>query len=126
MIRQPSSAAQIYAWHRAALNGEAPEVHDGIPEAGWYKTRLVKGGPFVPVKIWVEREIDWDTGELASPERLVCDCDGQRRDPARLWTYLTPISRDEYAALVARRENLPAMRATMVAMDLTETPVRFR
>lgn len=126
MIRQPSTAAQLYAWHADAVRNGVTMVHDGWPECGWYCTRLVKGGPFVPVKIWVEREVDWDTGELLGPERMVCDCDGQRRDPERLWSFLKPISKADYDALVARREALPAMRATMVAMDLTATPMRIR
>lgn len=123
MIRQPSSAAQLYAWHRAAVSGEAPPVHDGLPEAGWFKTKLVKGGPFVPVEIRVEREVDPESGELLAPERLICICDGQRRNAESLWSYLTPISRDEFRALKDRRADIPAMAATMVAIDLTKSPI---
>lgn len=126
MIRQPSSAAQLYAFHRSVMRGEAPPVYDDIPECGWYRTRLVRGGPYVPVRIFVEREIDWETGELLGPERLVCECDGERRDASRIWTFLKAISKAEYDALVQRREELPAMRATMVAMDLTQAPTRIR
>lgn len=123
MIRQPSSAAQLYAWHRAAVAGDAPPVHDGLPECGWFKTKLVRGGPWVPVEIRVEREIDPATGELAAPERLICICENRRRDPARLWTFLTPISRAEHRALTEAPASIPAMAATMVATDLTEIPI---
>lgn len=123
MIRQPSSAAQLYAWHRAVVAGEAPLVSDGLPEAGWFKTKLVKGGPFVPVEIRVEREVDPETGELLAPERLICICDGQRRNAESLWLYLTAISRDEFRALKDLRADIPAMAATMVAVDLTESPI---
>ena len=123
MIRQPSSAAQLYAWHRAAMAGEAPAVHDGQPEAGWFKTRLVRGGPWVPVEIRVEREIDIESGELLGPERLICICDGQRRNAASLWTYLIPLSREDHRALSDRHAEIPAMAATMVAIDLTMEPV---
>lgn len=122
-IRQPSPAAQLYAWHRAAISGGQPYRHDGIAECGWFKTRLVRGGPWVPVEIRVEREVCPETHELLGPERLICICDGERRNAASLWTYLTPISREEHKALAARANAIPAMAATMVAIDLTLEPV---
>lgn len=122
-IRQPSSAAQLYAWHRAAMAGQEPEQHDGIPEAGWYRRKLTRGGPWVAVRIFVDREIDPLTGELLGPERLLCECDGQRVNAATQWTYLEPISRADYQALLQRRDEIPAMAATMAGIDLTETPM---
>lgn len=124
MIRQPSTAVQLYAWHRAAMAGHAPPIHDGMPECGWYRTKLVKGGPWVAVGISVERDIDPDTGELTEPERLVCVADGMRRDPAKLWTFLTPISRAEYLSLLDRRNHIPAMAATLAKLDLSLSPMR--
>ncbi|WP_205749033.1 hypothetical protein [Frigidibacter oleivorans] len=117
MIRQPTPMAVLYAWHRAALAGEAPPIHEGMPEAGWYRCRLTKGGPWVPVEIRVERVICPDSGELLEPERLVAICDGDRRDPARLWTYLTPISRAEHADLLRRRDLIPSMAATLAPVS---------
>ena len=124
MIRQPSTMAQLYDWHKKAVNGDAPPVHDGIPECGWFKTKLVKGGPWVPVRIWCEREVCPLTGELLSPEILRCEADGQRRNPERLWTFLTPIPRAEYDALSHRREAIPAMQATLAKIDLTQEAMR--
>ena len=123
MIRRPSTISQIYAWHRAALSGNALPIHDGIAEAGWYKRKLVKGGPWVPVCISVVREIDPATGELLGPEMLVADVDGRREDPARHWTYLTPISRAEYEALIYRQSLIPAMANTTDKVDLTQEPL---
>lgn len=120
MIRQPSPASTLYAWHRAAIAGDAPPVHDGLAECGWYRTRLVKGGPWVAVEIKVSRDIDMETGELAGPERLICICGGERRNAASLWTYLTPITRDAHQDLIRRSASIPAMAATMVAVDLTQ------
>lgn len=119
MIRQPSTMAQLYGWHRAAVSGDAPPIHEGEPHCGWYRTRLVKGGPFVPVEIRVEREIDQETGELAGPERLIAIVDGMRRNPESLWTYLTPVTRDEHAALIERRRIAPSMAATMAPIITT-------
>jgi hypothetical protein len=123
-MRQPSPMSQLYAWHRAALAGQAPLIHDGLPEAGWYRTRFVKGGPWVAVEIRVEREIDPETFELTEPERLVAIADGERRDPSSLWTFLEPISRAEHDAIIARAASWPAMQATKIAMDLSQEPVR--
>lgn len=85
--------------------------------------RMVKGGPFVPVQIKVEREIDDETGELLGPERLVALVDGQRRAPGPVWTHLTPISREEFQALCARKSEIAAMAATHARFDLTEEPI---
>lgn len=124
MIRRPSSMRELYEWHRAAIAGEEPAIHDGIPECGWFQTTLVRGGPLVAVEIRVERDIDMETGELTEPERLIAIVDGDRRDPDQLWTHLTPISREAHAALIERRSSIPAMAATMVKLDLTEEPIR--
>jgi hypothetical protein len=107
MIRQPSPASALYAWHRAMMAGERPAVHEGLPEAGWFKVREGEGDihrlkPWVPVCISVQREVD-EAGELTGPEVLVADCNGKQLSPeqtARLWVWLKPISRAEYDALV--------------------------
>lgn len=124
MIRQPTPMRVLYAWWKAALAGEAPPIHDGLPECGWFKTRMVKGGPWVAVEICVEREIDIETGELTTDEKMVALLDGQRRNPASIWTYLTPISRADFEALQQRQAATPAMQATHVRMDLSLEPVR--
>lgn len=123
-MRQPTPLSQVYAWHRAAMVGGNPATHDGDPQCGWFKMRLVKGGPWVAVEIKLERELDPDTGELAAPERMVCRVDGERRDPSRIWTYLTPISRDEFHELSRRRDSVPAMAAVMAPIDLTANLMR--
>ena len=122
-MRMPTPPSVAYAWHRAALAGEAPPTHDGLPQPGWFKMRLIKGGPFVAAKIWIEREIDPATGELAAPEEYRCEVDGDRRDPAKVWTYLTPISKAEYEALLHRRLMIPAMQASMAKLDLIAAPI---
>lgn len=125
MIRRPSTSAQIYSWHRAALAGNAPAIHDGLPEAGWFKRKMVKGGPWVPVRIFVEREIDPATGELTAPERLVADVNGQIEDPARHWTHLNPISREEYQRLIYRQSVTPAMMDPTKKIDLSKEPIQW-
>lgn len=124
-MRQPSPAAQLYAWHRAAISGDAPPIHDGLPECGWYRRRMVKGGPWVPVRIFVRREVDTETGELLGPEILVADVDGKLDDPVRHWTYLTPITKAEYDALLFRQSTVPGMADSQKPLDLTKEPIRW-
>jgi hypothetical protein len=123
-MRQPSTEDQLFAWWRDALAGLNPPRHDGHPQCGWYRTRLKPGAPWVPARIWCEREIDPETGELTEDERFVCEVDGERRDAARVWLHLKPISELQYDALLHLRETIPAMRATMVKMDLVSNPMR--
>lgn len=122
MIRQPTPGATLYAWHARALSDPATPRHEGDPQCGWFRVRLVKGGPYVPVEIRVEREID-DAGELAGPERLIALVDGERRNPGPIWTHLTPISRAEFLSLRERKALIPAMAATHAKIDLTEGPM---
>lgn len=76
------------------------------PAPGFYRTRLVKRGPWVPVKIFLlDGERDAETGELLSDQKLVVRCGDQMKD----WTwalerqpFLQPITRAEYDFLLAR------------------------
>lgn len=123
MIRQPSSFSQLHAWHRDAMSGIDVERHEGIPECGWYRMKRVKGGPWVPVQIVCEADID-DVGELAAPERLIAVFDGTRCDAETVWTYVEPISRAAFMALSERARTDDAMAATMVPMNLAAKPTR--
>ena len=123
-MRKPSSFATLYQWWRSALNDPDAPRHEGNPQCGFYKTKLVRNGPWVPVEICCHREIDHETGELASDEKLVCSVAGERRDPGAIWSFLRPISRAEFAALSEANKTNPRMRATMVPVDLTEGAVR--
>lgn len=122
-IRTPTPPSVAYAWHRAAMRGENPPRHDGHPECGWFKMKLVRGGPWVPARIWMTRETDPLTGELTAPEEYHCEVDGDRRDPASVWTHLVPISKAEHAALLHRRLSIPSMQASMAQVDLVAAPI---
>jgi hypothetical protein len=126
MMRQPTPIANLLKWHRSALAGKNPPVHESEPQMGWFKTRMVRQGPYVPARIWVERDICPQTGELIDDERLLCEVDGERRDPDREWIWLSkyPISKTEYEHLIALRAALPDMAATHVPFDLTTTIMR--
>lgn len=125
MIRQPSDPEAIYSWWRRSVAGErVPRIEDE-PQCGFYKRRMVRGGPFVPVAIWMEQEIDPETGELTAPEELRAIENGRPVDPLRAWLYARPISVAEYEALTGVRDHHEFMAATHVAVDLGEiAPIR--
>lgn len=125
MIRQPSTYAQLHAWWRAAVAGEKPPYSDGDVHCGFYKRTFVRNGPWVPVRIRVEREIDPVTGELASPEILRMDVgDKPGGDPFFAFAYLTPITREEYERLLDAHRSSLRMQATHAAYDLAAEPAR--
>ena len=74
----------------------------GVPVVGIWRVRLVKKGPFVPVKIWDEAERGED-GDLLEDEKLVCVINGERQDPTvwaeRLNLYGQPIDEAEFQHL---------------------------
>lgn len=122
MMRQPTTTAVAYAWWRAALRDPSTPRHDGEPQAGFYQTRMVRGGPFVAVRIWLEQETD-ENGELVADEKLRAELNGERRDPAAIWTFCRPISRAAYDALAGLKSTVPFMAATRAAIDITETAI---
>lgn len=126
VANRPRPASQLLEWHKAAIAGKAPPIHDGDPQIGWFKTRMVKDGPFVPARIWIDREICPRTGELIGAERFTCTIDGERRDPFSQWVWLAknPITKAAYDALSARRTSMEAMAATHIPFDLTENIIR--
>ena len=122
-IRQPSTMADLLVWHRAFLAGENPPHHETEVHCGWYKTREVKGGPWVPAKIYISRETCRKTGELLSDERFRLDINGIEFDPYERWTFLRPISRESYDDLIQRQRDIPAMQSTTTKLDLAEEPI---
>ena len=102
MIRQPTSHAVAYAWHTAAMAGDEPVTTDEA-QCGWFKRRLVKHGPFVPARIWLDQPVDLGTDELIDDERLLCELNGQRVDAEDQWPWLcaNPISESEFNYLTA-------------------------
>jgi hypothetical protein len=123
MIRQPTPIYQLFAWWREACGNPDASRSEGLPECGWFKRRLVRNGPWVAARIWCERDIDPETFELTGPERLRCEVDGDYRDAADQWTYLTPITRAEYDALLQRRLTVAEMMTPRQSIDLTRRPI---
>ena len=140
--RQPSNGCSMQpvddlAWWRAALAGEAPLITEE-PQAGYYKRRLVKGGPFVPVEFWTVRQYD-DAGDLTDDVKTMCSVDGWVVDAVDNWTYCAaqPIPKAEfdyltkvsaYAKLNDRREPLanPRKRIDPLSFPLPDVSPKKR
>ena len=126
MIRQPSTYVQLYGWWLDAVRTGLVAMVEDEPPCGFYKTRKVRGGPWVPVQISVLRILD-GFGELADDERLVAQegVDGQKFRAERIWTSLRPISREEYDALIEAHRTDPVYQATHAPADITQVTTRI-
>lgn len=102
MIRQPTSEAKLYEFHRQALLGLRLDVVEGEPQCGWYRQRMKKSAPWLPVRIWMHQEID-ENGDLAGPEALLCLVAGDPRSPGPVWSHCAknPITSNHYDELMA-------------------------
>lgn len=131
-MRMPTPTAQLYAWHTQAMLGRQPLI-DNRPQCGWFKRKLVKGGVFVPARIWMFQDIDPETGELLSDELLQCEVNGSYADPEDAWSWIcsNPISEQEFRYLSARIDfairNEPddPFAAPGKPIDLNQTPLHW-
>lgn len=122
-IRQPSTQEQVYDFWSRSVAGERVPRNEEDPQCGFYRMRKVRGGPWVAVEIWLEQQIDDETGELVADEKLRAIQNGEPVNPAFIWTYCRPIRAEEYDALTGARSDMEAtMKATMVAVDLGALP----
>ncbi len=131
-MRQPTPLAVLHAWHSAALRGLHP-VNDGTPRCGWYKRRLVRGGVFVPARIWMVQDICRETGELLSDEVLHCEVNGVPADPEDAWAWISghPVTEQEFRYLAARidfairHEPQDPFAMPSRPVDINRTPIMF-
>ena len=99
-MRKPTPIHVAYAWYNQAMIDWAVGIEVEVPEepqCGYYKRRLVRGGPHVPAKIWLEGETD-RKGNLLDDEVMRCEVNGQYCDPEEQWLWLAgkPISEKDY------------------------------
>lgn len=124
-MRQPTPNSVLYDFWMRSLNGEDPaRTHE--PQCGVYKTRLVRGGPWVPVAISMEQIVD-EAGELCQPERLTASVGTKpHKDIDRLWLGCRPITTEEYDEMMRAHLGDMRMAATRAAVDLISKPVRVK
>lgn len=131
-MRMPTPHAELYDWHSRAMRGAAP-VNDSEPRCGWFKRKLVKGGVFVPARIWMFQDIDAATGELLSDEMLQCEVNGRWADPEDAWSWIcsNPITEQEYRYLEARIQHAAvhepddAFADPRKPIDMNKTPLHW-
>jgi 5'-3' exonuclease len=111
MVRIVPHVAQPWAWWEEELKIPGQRLTED-PQAGFFETTLVKGGPRVQARIWREAELDAD-GEPTGMDVLRCEIAGKPRDPFAEWVRLSmkPIKRSEYR-----------YQEAMVAYDRTYRP----
>lgn len=112
-LRLPHVPAPLVWWHRIpkpkfpaeGMTVEPPPLkeipHD--PQDGFFKSRLVKGGPWVPARIWRDEELDFITGQPTGFDIVKCEVNGKARNPLREWLYLArmPITKADFDHRVA-------------------------
>jgi hypothetical protein len=106
-MRSPTTAAAALRWHDAAIEQRdmrlPHEVINDDPQCGWFECRLTAGGPLLPARIWLEQDIDDDTGELVDDETMRCQVVFVEKDPVEFWSHLAkrPITQERYDYLMA-------------------------
>lgn len=128
-MRRPTPNADLFAWHVAALREERPAVHEDEPQCGWFRRRFIPTGPWVPVRIEMERHIDEASGDLWSDETLLAVTGGPKDFTktrafdaiVQIWIAVArhPISESAYHALAA-----DAGSAWYAPVDVGVEPVR--
>ena len=72
-MRAPSKESDSLTWWKNVLDGSVKRTPDDRPEAGFYKTKAWKRGPYVAAKISIQSPIDWDTAELEDDETFILE-----------------------------------------------------
>lgn len=83
-----------------------PVVGDWPPTAGFYRGRMVRGGPWLAIRIWFGPPLDPDTGEECDrAKRWQATRGGAEADPRQLWPYVAnhPIAEAEFNYMSALR-----------------------
>lgn len=105
--------------NRTWIIGPGGQIYPGL-----YRARLVRGGPFVPVRCWIEAgDRDPDTDELLSDDLTFLEVDGRRVDPFTPGYFLMgeAISIQEFNSLV----KAPARPEPATAFDPSRHPSPF-
>ena len=124
-MNKPTPHEELYRFWRHATSGQPFAKEDGVPQPGYYRTRMRKGGPWVPVEIKCRQVID-ATGELEEPEAMYAECIAGQINLDHHWQFLIPITVRDFDALVELHKSDPRMAATHAPLDLSEEPMRLK
>jgi hypothetical protein len=80
---------------------EAARIVDQ-PQPGFFRLRLVRGGPWVCARIYIPCPMDPFTGEPTERPRLICaEINGEDVEAHRVWHFGEPITASEFEFLLA-------------------------
>lgn len=98
-------------WWREELKRPGQRL-PAVPQCGYYRTRLVHRGPWVPARIWREPKLDPVTGADLGQDILRCEVGGRARDPYGSFPGLSlyPIPESEFRFQVADAAHAKAYR----------------
>ena len=89
-------------WERLCKRERVPIRVDSDPEPGYYVSK--RGPNLIPCRVWIERTVFVETGELAADDKIVVMIDG-RIEPIpfkaqEAWLYMQAISGHTYASML--------------------------
>lgn len=89
------------------------------PRPGYYRARLVKGGPWVPVLMFLACPMDPHYGGPLERSRPVwCRAGVEFLDPDRVWMACRAITRAEYHRALMRFVRLPVEAKSPVDLNI--------
>ena len=103
MLRAVDKVKSPLEWWREELAAPGQRLPD-LPQCGFYMRRLIKGGAFVPARIWRDPEYDLVTDTPTGREILRCELGTRAVDPMAEWVRLSaqPISEAEYRKMMLK------------------------
>ncbi len=121
---KPIIRQDLYQHWIDAVNGLRPGVQLDDPQCGYYKTRKVKNGPWLPIAIWCEQEFD-DQNNAAGDEYLVATLNGNPTDVIKIWEWCRPISEPVFKHLTNPQAIVEPETQIQAGADLTDLPPIF-
>lgn len=115
---------ELYQHWNEAVKGCRPGVQLDDPKCGFYRTRKVKGGPWQPIAIWMQQEVDKDGAPL-DDEYLVATLAGEQTDPIDIWQWCRPIAEAAFNHLANPQPDVPVETQIQAGVDLTEAASIF-
>jgi len=99
-----------YEWWREELIAPGQKI-PAIPPCGFYETRIVRGGPLVPARIWREPYTEPITGKDSGKDVLRCEINGKAKDAfAHYMICHHPVEESKYRFEVADFAHAKAFR----------------
>jgi DNA polymerase-1 len=105
-MRLPHVPAPLQWWHGAvkiAASNIAIRELPNDPQDGFFQRKLVKGGPWVPARIWRDAEKDFVTDQETGFDVVKCEVAGKPRHPLKEFDALGryPITKEKFDHLMA-------------------------